>query len=112
MTTEQWIDLATKVGTPAVLLAAVLLGLYRLAMLFGDRFLTRWERTLDSFDARFGAINAELMAHETRDLERHQRVLEAVHELSTQVEVATAEQRGRRDALEDAPRGRNGSTTR
>lgn len=109
MTTDQALDLAAKIGVPAVLLAAVLFGLYKLADKFGDRFLTRWEATLDKFEVKFSAIQTEQAAHELRDVERHGKVLEAIkgsesqtssalQELSTHVEVGLAEQRGRREA--------------
>jgi len=102
MTTEQALDLVAKVGVPAVLLAAVLFGLYKLADKFGDRFLTRWEKTLDSFDGKFAAITAEQAASEIRSVQRHGQVLDAVQELTTHVEVGIAEQRGRRDAEDQA----------
>lgn len=117
--TPELLQALSQLGPFGIVAALILGGAWKL----GDRLMTRLERTFDKHEEHLGGILRELGAHELRDVERHnvslaavkaseEHVLGAVQELATHVEVGLAEQRGRRDAIEDAPRGRNGSTTR
>lgn len=107
--TPELVQALSQFGPAGIVLAAVLLGGWKL----GQRFLDRMEKTFDKFESALDGIKAELQAHELRDVERHNKVIDevktasghqvdAVQELAAHVAEGNAEARGRRAAEEEA----------